>query len=188
MVSPCGPAPIRSASTSARPSGAVERAATSIDGLARQRQSLPDDLARPRAQLVELERLILAGAEALDTARAKVEQVDGLLQPLDPSALDGDDRALRPWLGRIEAMADQGEWRAAVTGLARWQRVADGWTSNARAVVEANRAPVLQEERAARAARRLPGQGRGRRARRATPTSASCSRSPTPRWRRPRAT
>jgi hypothetical protein len=124
---------------------AVEQARLTIDGLAGQHRSLPDDLARAAGQLVELDRLIAAGSEALDAARAKVKQAAGLLQPLDGDALDADDErapALRPWLARIEAMAQRGEWRAAVTGLARWRRVADGWVANARVVVEANRAPV----------------------------------------------
>jgi hypothetical protein len=123
---------------------AIDRARATVDGLAGQRRSLPDDLARAAGQLVELDRLITVGSDALAVARAKVKQAAGLLRPLDRSGLDGDERALRPWLGRIEAMAERGEWRAAVAGLARWRRVADGWVANARAVVEANRAPVTR--------------------------------------------
>jgi hypothetical protein len=120
----------------------VDRARTTVDGLAGQRLSLPDELARAVGQLAELDRLIAAGADALSAARAKVWQAAGLLRPLDRGGLDGNERALRPWLGRIEAMAQRGEWQAAVAGLARWRRVADGWLANARVVLEANRAPV----------------------------------------------
>jgi hypothetical protein len=121
---------------------AVGRARAGVEDLAAQRQSLPDDLARAAAQLADLERLIAAGAEALATARAKVKQPDGLLQPLDPADLVRDDRSLRPWLGRIQAAAERDEWHEASTGLNRWRRVADGWKANARAVLDANRAPV----------------------------------------------
>jgi hypothetical protein len=125
---------------------AVDRARTTIDGLAGQRHTLPAELARAAAELSELDRLVAAGAEALATARTKVQQTAGLLQPLDPDQLDGDERTLRPWLGRIQAMADRGDWRAAAAGLARWRRVADGWLANARAVIEANRAPVRRRD------------------------------------------
>ena len=123
---------------------AVEAAKNRIDGLARQRQTLPDDLAAAAARLAEIERLIAAGQEALATARAKVASPRGLLQPLDAAALDRDERSLRPWLTRIAALAERGDWRAAVAGLARWRQVADGWMKNAIQVAEANQVPLRE--------------------------------------------
>ncbi|MGH9116305.1 MAG: hypothetical protein ACRD0A_00005, partial [Acidimicrobiales bacterium] len=83
---------------------AVDRARSRIDGLARQRQTLPDDLADATTCLAAIEREIAVGREALAAARAKVAAPRGLLQPLDPTGLDRDERSLRPWLARIEAL------------------------------------------------------------------------------------
>jgi hypothetical protein len=106
------------------------------------RDGLPDAVAAARSLLVELRQTIADGAETLATSRKKVKECDGLLRPLDPAALDGDARALEPWLDRLDAVAARGDWQAAAAGLAQWRTVADGWLANARRVVEANRAPL----------------------------------------------
>ena len=102
---------------------AVERARRHIDGLARPAAELPDDLAAARAPAgrVRASSSIGRWPRRWHTSRAEVGRPDGLLRPLDPSALDGDDRALGPWLDRIDGLADRGDWRRPSTGLARWR-------------------------------------------------------------------
>ncbi|MGH9243332.1 MAG: hypothetical protein ACRD29_03250 [Acidimicrobiales bacterium] len=121
---------------------AIERARDRIEQQVRLRDGLPDALAAARAQLEDLAALAVEGQEALAATRAKVARPTGLLRPLHEATLDDGDRALSPWLRRLEKLAEAGEWRPAATGLERWRTVADGWEANARKIVEANRAPV----------------------------------------------
>jgi hypothetical protein len=121
---------------------AVARARHRVDELAAQRTALPSRLAASHVLLEELDRLVPEGGEALEVARAKIADPVGLLEPLDPAQLDAGTNGLRPWLARLEALAERGSWLPAVEGLDRWDEVAHGWLSNARAVVVANRAPM----------------------------------------------
>lgn len=125
---------------------AMERARQRIEGLAAARASLPDDLGAAHRLLDDLSGLIVEGGDVLETTRAKVERPQGLLRPIDPAVIDGDQRALRPWLDRLEELASKGDWKSAVAGLRRWRTVADGWLANARRVVDANRAPVRRRD------------------------------------------
>ena len=80
-----------------------------------------------------------AGADGAALARAKIADPAGLLDPLDPSVVDGGgDDALAPWLARIEAQANAGGWKAAADELDRWRRIADRWLADARLVATAN--------------------------------------------------
>lgn len=106
------------------------------------RRDLPGDLAAAEAQLDEIRRLVREGTEGLAKARSRIAGAEGLLEPLDPSGLDGDERALGPWLDRITRQAAAGGWRAAAEGLERWRKVADGWLANAERVASANTAGV----------------------------------------------
>ncbi|MDQ4070385.1 MAG: protein kinase [Actinomycetota bacterium] len=119
--------------------GAVDAAGRRIEELERQWESLPGRLAAARRDLAEVSRLVAEGAAAMVEARSKITGVAGLLEPLSPSVVDGDERALAPWLERIERQARTGNWRAAWVGLERWQRVASAHQANARRVLEANR-------------------------------------------------
>jgi hypothetical protein len=120
----------------------VEAVKTRFHELMARRDGLPDALAAARSALEELRETIADGAEALALTQEKLTECRGLLRPLDPSAVDGDARALAPWLDRLEAAAARGDWQAASAGLERWRTVADGWLANARRVAEANRAPL----------------------------------------------
>ena len=135
---PAAPAPV------AAVEAAVQRAATRVEHLEHERLDLPAALDRADAQLAEIRRLVDQGHVALVRARAKMAAPEalGLLEALDPAGLDGDERALGPWLDRIHSQAGTGGWQAAATGLGRWRQVADAWLANARRVAEANAAPL----------------------------------------------
>ncbi|HVM08718.1 MAG TPA: hypothetical protein VM345_09655 [Acidimicrobiales bacterium] len=122
----------------------VVQVADRVAELARLHDSLPADLRDARATLTALADAIAAGREALTATRERIASPTGLLQPLDPAALDDGELALRPWLERVEAEAAAGRWLAAARGLQRWRAVADGWAANADRVVQANRAPVAR--------------------------------------------
>lgn len=125
---------------------AVERAEALVGTLVAQRDGLAQALATAEALVDELAQAIAAGADALERARSRVAEADGLLQPLDPAVLDTGPQGLRPWVARIREEADAGNWRTAATALARWQAVADGWRANADRVLEANSAPVRRRD------------------------------------------
>lgn len=113
-----------------------------IDELERMWGTLPGKLAQARADLSALVTLISEGAGALAEARTKITSPAGLLEPLAPSVVDGEPRALRPWLERISTEVERGNWRAAVVGLDGWERVAAAHLVNAQRVIAANRAPL----------------------------------------------
>ena len=123
----------------------IEAADLHIGELERRRDALPDRLTAAAKQLEEVATLCRTGAEAFAEAPEKIDRPEGLLQPLDLAAVEGGgadgNRALRPWLARIEQTYRSGAWRAADQGLERWQAVADGWLANATAVLKANEAP-----------------------------------------------
>jgi hypothetical protein len=125
---------------------AVTRAATRIDDLARRRATLPDRLAAAHDLLAEVERMAVEGGDLFVRSQAEIARARGMLRPVDPAAIDGGPRALRPWLDRIAATAAGGDWQSASAGLGHWRRVADGWRANARRVVEANRAPLRRRD------------------------------------------
>lgn len=124
--------------------GLVTIAGRRIDELECAWERLPGRLAQARADLATIVALVAEGAAALADARAKISRPTGLLQPLAPSVVDGEPRALGPWLERIERYAEQEDWRSAVVGLDGWERVAAAHLVNARRVLDANRAPVIR--------------------------------------------
>ena len=127
-------------------SATIEKAATRIRELVWARDGLDDGLQAAGEIVSELRRLIPEGAEAAEHTRSRITDPSGLLEPLDPASVDGDERSLGPWLERLATQAAAGDWLAASTGLERWRLVADGHLRNARAVLEANRAPVERRE------------------------------------------
>lgn len=128
---------------------AVTAAVAWVEERSRGRQGLPAALDRAAATLVRLGSSIAEGREALEAARARVvvDESSGLLEPLSPAVVDGDERSLGPWLERLRNEAMEGDADAVVSGLGRWQVVAEGALANAEAVVAANRAPVQQRDR-----------------------------------------
>lgn len=121
---------------------AVARAEDRIGTLDRRRTALPHDLATAASTLGELTGLVADGRAALERAQARVADTSGLLAGVDPGVVDGDPRALRPWLARLDALAAEGRWRDAAAGLEHWRATAEGWVATARQVVTVNRAPV----------------------------------------------
>ena len=128
---------------------AVTAAVAWVEERSRGRQGLPAALDRAAATLARLRSAIGEGREALEAARARVVVAEGagLLEPLSPAVVDGDERSLGPWLERLRDEAVEGDADAVVSGLGRWQVVADGALANAEAVVVANRGPVEQRDR-----------------------------------------
>ena len=113
-----------------------------VGDLGGRRAALPAALTAADQELTEIEGTVRRGGEALAATRAKILDPSGLLEPIDPATVDGGERALRPWLGRIEAEAADGHWHAASVALEGWKRVADGVAKNAREVAAANAAPL----------------------------------------------
>lgn len=122
--------------------GAVDAARRRVEELERQWESLPGKLAAARQDLTEVTRRVSAGVAATAEARTKIAGVAGLLEPPSPTIVDGDERALGPWLERIERQAEAGNWQAAWIGLERWERVTTAHLANAQRIFEANRAPL----------------------------------------------
>jgi hypothetical protein len=124
---------------------AVEQARARVETLARQRSTLSADLDAARTLMAELEALIAEGRDALVATRDRIAAPEGVLEPIDPAALDGAGGAgLRPWLARIEAEAGAGSWVTAANGLVAWRKAASDLRAKAVAVVAANRAPVAR--------------------------------------------
>lgn len=121
---------------------AVERAVAQVRELSERQRGLPDALAAARSTLERVRTLVAEGRERLEAARLRVVDTSGLLEPVDPSVVDGDARSIGPWLERLRTEAAEGDWRAAWHGLERWRVVAEGVLGNAEAVVAANGAPV----------------------------------------------
>lgn len=118
----------------------VDAARQRVELLEQSRSGLPADLATAWRELDELEALVRAGADGLVLARAKIASDAGLLQPLDLAA-DGD-QSLRPWLTRIQAQADAGQWEGAAGGLDVWRKAAAARRADAEKVARANAAPL----------------------------------------------
>lgn len=134
--------PLSAGELAAPTEAALDRAAGRVGELAAIHAVLSDRLEAGRGLVAELARLIPEGRVALDAARQKIVEPDGLLEPLDPAAPDAGSFGLRPWLDRLEATAAAGQWLPASEGLDAWEAVACTWVDNARAVVAANRAAV----------------------------------------------
>jgi hypothetical protein len=128
---------------------AITRAVAWVEERSEGRQALPAALDRAAATLDRLRARIVEGREALAAVRGRVADgsAAGLLEPLAPAVVDGDERSLGPWLERLRDEALEGDVDAVVAGLARWQVVADGALANAEAVVAANRAPIEHRDR-----------------------------------------
>jgi hypothetical protein len=111
-----------------------------IETLERHRDEVPRSLASAAARLRDLEALVAQGSEAFARARDRIANPTALLEPLDVAATG--DRALGPWLTRLQQQVDAGASEPAFNGLVAWHKTADEWFANARRVVEADAAPV----------------------------------------------
>ena len=163
--------------------------------------SSPARLAAARSELDELRRLVAAGADSAALARAKIADPGGLLEPLDPSVVDGPARrgrgagrgrhrrwALGPWLARIEAQAQAGGWKAAADRsrpLAADRRPMAGRRPPGG---HRQRGRPLPPQRAAGAAAGVPGQVPRPWAGPRTPTWSPCTTPPSRPSTSPRAT
>ena len=136
--------PLSADATSA--SAAVEQAVERVRALSERYRALPGSLDEAAVLLVRVRELVREGRERLDAARLRVVDTSGLLEPLDPSVVDGGERSLGPWLQRLRDEAVEGDVAAAAEGLQRWRVVADGVLRNAEAIVAANRAPVERRD------------------------------------------
>ena len=121
---------------------ALARARRGVDHLEDLQKALPGRLMEARARLEDIETLITEGAEAFASAVEKVRQPAGLRAPLEPSCLEGGERALRSWLDRIAGDVRAGRWRAAGEGLDGWTHAAAALHVEAAGIREANEGPV----------------------------------------------
>lgn len=107
---------------------------------------LPERLGQADRFLLELEVLITAGRSALDTAREKIHDPQGLLVPLASDVLTQGPQALRPWLDRLSRAAAEGDNRAALVGMRSWERMARQVRDRAERIVRANVAAVARRD------------------------------------------
>lgn len=121
---------------------AVEQARHRVETLEQHRRTVPAALAAGPAQIAEIEALVEKAAAALALTRAKMAPSTGLVEPPDLSA--SGDRALGPWLARLQAQAGAGEWEAAASGLAGWKAAAEACQAEAQRAVDANGAPLAR--------------------------------------------
>ena len=124
--------------------GAMETVRRRVERLEQQRATLPATLAAAHAQLAEIRWLVGQGAEARAEVTEKISRPKGLCPPLDPAALEHGDRALQPWLDRIDEQTAAGCWQGAAAGLEQWQRLAARWRDGARHALDANRHPLAR--------------------------------------------
>ena len=122
----------------------IETVRRRVEQLEQQRAALPAALVSASAQLDEIRRLATGGAVAMAEAREKIGPSAVLREPLDLAGLDRGDRALQPWLARLDSQAAAGCWHAAAVGLEQWQKVATIWSARAQEVLAANRSAVLR--------------------------------------------
>jgi hypothetical protein len=104
---------------------------------------LKQELAGATQLLVELDTVLAEGDEALGRSRAEVRDAQGLLDPIDPDAVNGES-GLRAWLARLECRVAEGEVTRAAQGLQRWRALAEQTLAAARQVAEANTRPVTR--------------------------------------------
>lgn len=110
--------------------------------LERSHRELPGLLRATAAQVDEIDAVVAQAADALARTREKIAAPAGMLGVPDPTA--GGDRALRPWLDRIQAQAGTGAEEEAAAGLAGWHKAADAMLAEARAAAAANGAPLAR--------------------------------------------
>jgi hypothetical protein len=113
-----------------------------LNQLARDRETLAQDLDAGAATVDEIAAAIATGAAALNEAQRKLLHPEGLLAALDSGCLADPQHGLGPWLQRLRQLAADGEWRSACRGVDQWQRVADETLASARRVIDANSAPL----------------------------------------------
>ncbi len=120
----------------------VADAGRRVDLLERLRGTVPADLAAAAAQVAAIEGLVERAAAALALTRAKMASVPGLVEP--PSLAAAGDRALRPWLARLEAQAGAGQWEAAAAGLTGWLAAAGDTRAEAQQALDTATAPLAR--------------------------------------------
>jgi chaperonin cofactor prefoldin len=115
---------------------------TQIEYAERQRDGLEADLAAAAAALVELRRLSEQAKLAHDTSRAKIADVRTLPPPTASSVI----MQMGTWLEMLAASREQGDWRAACSGLDKWMTACTSHLEAERRIIAANRAPIAQRD------------------------------------------
>lgn len=121
---------------------AIAEATRSVEELEEMQRAWPERLSVAHAELANIERLIVEGAEAFTAASEKILRPQALRPPRHASELDGDGQQLRPWLDRIEGDAGRSRLRAADDALRRWMEAASAFRVEAENICVANQAPV----------------------------------------------
>lgn len=121
---------------------AVAVARQRVETLEQHRHTVPAALAAAHAQLDEIEAAVERAEAALALTRTKIGNSPGLQKP--PNLAAEGDRALRPWLARLQAQADSGELEAAAAGLVAWKAAADACQLHAEQATKANAAPLAR--------------------------------------------
>ncbi|WP_261559783.1 hypothetical protein, partial [Frankia tisae] len=125
---------------------ALAPAVDAVAALARAHDHLAEDLAAADALLAQ----VIAAAQVGERrAREVVERVsahaDGLLR-LSDGWFDAPRRGLRPWLDRLTAAGEAGDWQLVAYGLPAWRRTAQATLATATMIAETNAAPVRRRD------------------------------------------
>ncbi|CAJ62537.1 MULTISPECIES: hypothetical protein [Frankia] len=125
---------------------ALAPALDAVAALARAHDHLAADLAAADALLAQ----VVAAAQVGERrAREVVERIsghaDGLLR-LSDGWFDAPRRGLRPWLDRLSAAGEAGDWRLVAYGLPAWRRTAQATLATATTIAETNAAPVRRRD------------------------------------------
>jgi hypothetical protein len=123
--------------------GAAEGDLQAAAGLRSEVSRLQSDLSDALALLATIEETISSGRQALGQSRAEIASPSGLLDPLDPSTVSGD-QGLRPWIVRLERLVAQGDVARASQGLERWSSLAASTLAAAEQVAAANSSPLAE--------------------------------------------
>ncbi len=123
--------------------GLMAAAGARVEALEQLRQIVPDELVKAAAELVEIEELVEKATATLELARTEVGARPDLVGPPDLQA--AGDQSLGPWLARLQALAEAGDWEAAGAGLSGWSVAADACMAAAREAEEANAAPLARQ-------------------------------------------
>ncbi|WP_261571043.1 hypothetical protein [Frankia gtarii] len=125
---------------------ALAPAVDAVAALARAHDHLAEDLAAAGALLAQVIAVAQTGERR---AREVVERVsgdaDGLLR-LSDGWFDAPRRGLRPWLDRLSAAGEAGDWRLVGYGLPAWRRTAQATLATATTIAETNAAPVRRRD------------------------------------------
>ncbi|EIV92319.1 hypothetical protein [Frankia sp. QA3] len=125
---------------------ALAPAAETLAALVRAHDHLVEDLEAAGDLLARVVAVAQAGERH---AREAVERVtgdaDGLLRLAD-GWFDAPRRGLRPWLDRLAAAGEAGDWRLVAYGLPAWRRTAEATLATAAGIVQTNASPARRRD------------------------------------------